>query len=185
MRILVSGGGTGGHIYPILAVVNALRTPTTPAPSLTDPMSAQPLAGMPPASPSGPSARSAAAGQLGKQATVPRPSAEGSPAAVADSPERLTAARSQVEIRYVGEAGGLEESLARQADIPFHAVDSGQIRGRAPWVMARNLARMGRGAQQCAALIREFRPDVAFITGGYVAAPLAWAAAPPGRGCRC
>ena len=33
-----------------------------------------------------------------------------------------------------------------------------------------------RGAQQCAALIREFRPDVAFITGGYVAAPLAWAA---------
>ena len=77
----------------------------------------------------------------------------------------------------MGEAGGLEESLARQAGIPFHAVDSGQIRGRAPWVMARNLARMGRGAQQCAALIREFRPDVAFITGGYVAAPLAWAAA--------
>ncbi len=77
----------------------------------------------------------------------------------------------------MGEAGGLEESLARQADIPFHAVASGQIRGRAPWVMARNLARMGRGAQQCAALIREFKPDVAFITGGYVAAPLAWAAA--------
>ena len=77
----------------------------------------------------------------------------------------------------MGEAGGLEEELARQADIPFHAVASGQIRGRAPWVMARNLARMGRGARQCAALIREFKPDVAFITGGYVAAPLAWAAA--------
>jgi UDP-N-acetylglucosamine--N-acetylmuramyl-(pentapeptide) pyrophosphoryl-undecaprenol N-acetylglucosamine transferase len=43
--------------------------------------------------------------------------------------------------------------------------------------MARNLARMARGAQQCAALIRSFKPDVAFITGGYVAAPLAWAAA--------
>jgi UDP-N-acetylglucosamine--N-acetylmuramyl-(pentapeptide) pyrophosphoryl-undecaprenol N-acetylglucosamine transferase len=80
------------------------------------------------------------------------------------------------KIRYVGEAGGLEEGLTRQAGIPFHAVESGQIRGRAPWVMARNLARMGRGAQQCAALIREFQPDVAFITGGYVAAPLAWAA---------
>lgn len=42
--------------------------------------------------------------------------------------------------------------------------------------MARNLARMLHGARQCAAIIREFRPDVAFITGGYVAAPLAWAA---------
>lgn len=82
-----------------------------------------------------------------------------------------------MEIRYVGEVGGLEENLARQAGIPFHAVESGQIRGRAPWVIARNLARMSRGAQQCAALIRHFEPDVAFITGGYVAAPLAWAAA--------
>ena len=81
-----------------------------------------------------------------------------------------------MELRYIGEAGGLEETLARRADIPFSAVDSGQIRGRSPWVMARNLARMGRGAQQCSKLIREFKPDVAFITGGYVAAPLAWAA---------
>jgi UDP-N-acetylglucosamine--N-acetylmuramyl-(pentapeptide) pyrophosphoryl-undecaprenol N-acetylglucosamine transferase len=88
----------------------------------------------------------------------------------------VPAARTQVEIRYVGEAGSLEEELTRQADIPFHAIESGQIRGRAPWVMAHNLARMGRGAQQCSALIREFKPDVAFITGGYVAAPLAWAA---------
>jgi UDP-N-acetylglucosamine:LPS N-acetylglucosamine transferase len=164
MRILVSGGGTGGHIYPILAVVSALRALQAPSTSLIGPMIAQPPAGTPLASTSGVSALSAAAGQLGKPAAAPRPDAEDSPA------------RSQVEIRYVGEAGGLEEELARQASIPFHAVASGQIRGRAPWVMARNLMRMGRGAQQSAALIREFRPDVAFITGGYVAAPLAWAA---------
>jgi UDP-N-acetylglucosamine--N-acetylmuramyl-(pentapeptide) pyrophosphoryl-undecaprenol N-acetylglucosamine transferase len=94
-----------------------------------------------------------------------------------EEPERLpTGARFAADIRYVGEAGGIEETLARQADLPFSAVDSGQIRGRAPWVVARNLARMRRGAQQCAAIIREFKPDVAFITGGYVTAPLAWAA---------
>ncbi len=87
----------------------------------------------------------------------------------------MTGAPDEVAIRYIGEAGGIEEALARRADIPFCAVDSGQIRGRAPWTVARNLARMGRGAQQCAAIIREFKPDVAFITGGYVAAPLAWA----------
>jgi len=55
-------------------------------------------------------------------------------------------------------------------------VTTGQIRGRAPWIVARNLARMGQGAAQCAALLREFRPDVVFVTGGYVAAPVAWAA---------
>jgi UDP-N-acetylglucosamine--N-acetylmuramyl-(pentapeptide) pyrophosphoryl-undecaprenol N-acetylglucosamine transferase len=85
-------------------------------------------------------------------------------------------AQDEVAVRYVGEAGGIEETLARRADIPFSEVDSGQIRGRAPWTVARNLARMSRGAQQCSAIIREFKPDVAFITGGYVAAPLAWAA---------
>ena len=43
--------------------------------------------------------------------------------------------------------------------------------------MARNLGRMRHGAEECAALIRAWRPDVVFMTGGYVAAPVAWAAA--------
>ncbi len=51
------------------------------------------------------------------------------------------------------------------------------MRGRAVWTAAANLARMVRGTQQCRRIIREFRPDVVFMTGGYVAAPVAWAAA--------
>jgi UDP-N-acetylglucosamine--N-acetylmuramyl-(pentapeptide) pyrophosphoryl-undecaprenol N-acetylglucosamine transferase len=82
-----------------------------------------------------------------------------------------------VEFRYVGEAGGIEQGLAEGEGIPFSAVSTGQVRGRAPWTMARNLLRMSRGAQECAALIREWRPNVVFMTGGYVAAPVAWAAA--------
>jgi UDP-N-acetylglucosamine--N-acetylmuramyl-(pentapeptide) pyrophosphoryl-undecaprenol N-acetylglucosamine transferase len=35
---------------------------------------------------------------------------------------------------------------------------------------------MVRGAKQCARVIREFKPDVVLVTGGYVAAPVAWAA---------
>jgi UDP-N-acetylglucosamine--N-acetylmuramyl-(pentapeptide) pyrophosphoryl-undecaprenol N-acetylglucosamine transferase len=79
-------------------------------------------------------------------------------------------------LRYIGEAGGVEEGLAARAGVPFVAIATGQIRGRAPWVMARNLVRMARGAEQCAHIIREFRPDVVLMTGGYVAAPVAWAA---------
>jgi UDP-N-acetylglucosamine--N-acetylmuramyl-(pentapeptide) pyrophosphoryl-undecaprenol N-acetylglucosamine transferase len=86
------------------------------------------------------------------------------------------ATTNQVELRYVGEAGGIEESLAQAAGIPFSPVTTGQLRGRAPWVMARSLIRMARGAEQCARVLDEFRPDAVFITGGYVTAPVAWAA---------
>ena len=81
-----------------------------------------------------------------------------------------------MEFRYVGEAGGIEQTLAEREGIPFVAVSTGQIRGRAPWVVARNLRRMRRGTQECGDLIREWRPDAVFMTGGYVAAPIAWAA---------
>jgi len=77
---------------------------------------------------------------------------------------------------YVGQAGSIEEELAQRAGIPLRAIATGQIRGRAPWTVARNLARMARGAAQAAAVLHEFQPDVVFVTGGYVAAPVAWAA---------
>jgi UDP-N-acetylglucosamine--N-acetylmuramyl-(pentapeptide) pyrophosphoryl-undecaprenol N-acetylglucosamine transferase len=44
------------------------------------------------------------------------------------------------------------------------------------WTAARNLGRMRYGIAQCRALLSDFRPDVVLITGGYVAAPVAWAA---------
>ena len=77
--------------------------------------------------------------------------------------------------RYVGEAGGIEDQLAARAAIPFSAIATGQIRGRGPLAAARSLARMARGAAQCAAIIRDFRPAITFVTGGYVAAPVVWA----------
>jgi UDP-N-acetylglucosamine--N-acetylmuramyl-(pentapeptide) pyrophosphoryl-undecaprenol N-acetylglucosamine transferase len=83
---------------------------------------------------------------------------------------------SPVEWRYIGERGGIEEGLAGRAGLPFNVVETGQIRGQAPWKMARNLMRILAGARQCAAVMAEFRPDVAFITGGYVTAPVALAA---------
>ena len=86
------------------------------------------------------------------------------------------AADDAVLLRYVGEPGGIEERLAFRFGIPFSAIPTGQIRGRAPWVVAKNLARMRQGAMHSAQIMREFQPDVVFVTGGYVAAPVAWAA---------
>lgn len=81
-----------------------------------------------------------------------------------------------VELCYVGEAGGVEEGLATRAGIPFRAIETGQVRGQTPWAAAASLWRMRRGAGQCRAILADFRPDVVFLTGGYVAAPVAWAA---------
>lgn len=69
----------------------------------------------------------------------------------------------------------MEETLATEAGLPFRAIDSGQLRGMAPWVAARSLWRSRRGAQQAATILQEFRPDVTLVTGGFVAAPVVWA----------
>ncbi|MGC8782562.1 MAG: UDP-N-acetylglucosamine--N-acetylmuramyl-(pentapeptide) pyrophosphoryl-undecaprenol N-acetylglucosamine transferase, partial [Anaerolineae bacterium] len=95
------------------------------------------------------------------------------------SPEEARGAErppAAVELCYVGEAGGVEEGLAARAGIPFRAIATGQVRGQAPWTAAASLWRMRRGAGQCRAILADFRPEVVFLTGGYVAAPVAWAA---------
>lgn len=86
-----------------------------------------------------------------------------------------------VELCYVGEAGVVasttaEEELARRAGIPFRAIETGQVRGRSLRVALGSFLRMRRGAAQCRAILTEFRPDVVLLTGGYVAAPVAWTA---------
>jgi UDP-N-acetylglucosamine--N-acetylmuramyl-(pentapeptide) pyrophosphoryl-undecaprenol N-acetylglucosamine transferase len=83
---------------------------------------------------------------------------------------------STAAFRYVGEAGGAEEELARRAGIPFSIIETGQVRGLGLRAAVGSLLRMRRGAAQCKAILREFRPDVVFLTGGYVSAPVALAA---------
>jgi UDP-N-acetylglucosamine--N-acetylmuramyl-(pentapeptide) pyrophosphoryl-undecaprenol N-acetylglucosamine transferase len=80
-----------------------------------------------------------------------------------------------VALCYVGQSGSIEEELARRAGIPFRSIESGQIRGKKPWEILRSLGQMVRGVQQTTQVIQEFEPDVALVTGGYVAAPVAWA----------
>jgi len=111
LKLLVSAGGTGGHLFPALSVID--------------------------------------------ETARFQPSAE---------------------VLFVGRPTGIERDAAHRAAIPYRAVTT------APWPTgpslravtsaARNLA----GIVQSLAIVRTFRPDVVFTTGGYVSLPIAMAA---------
>lgn len=124
LRVIVTGGGTGGHTYPALTTIRTLR-------------------------------------------------------------DRLAAAGTAPDVRWVGVAHGLEARIARHEDIPFTAITTGKLR-RSPnlheW--GRNIAdafRVPFGIFQAIMIVVRARPEVVFSTGGYVSVPIGIAAWMTGR----
>ncbi len=66
--------------------------------------------------------------------------------------------------------------MAAERGIDFVPIAAGQLRIRNPLQLARNSLRLAQGGLQARRLIRGWRPDVVFVTGGYVCAPVVWAA---------
>jgi len=110
MRVLVSGGGTGGHIYPALAVATRLRQ------------------------------------------------------------------EYEADILYLGSDDGLETELAPAAGFALAQVKAGKLRRYVSWKTLTGVARVPMGMVQAVGVVRRFRPQVAFTTGGYVAVPAGLAA---------
>jgi len=113
MKIALSGGGTGGHIYPALAIAQALR--------------------------------------------------------------KLLPSGEALDVMYIG-AGGQEDDIVQRAGFPLEQISAAPIRGRMPWEMAANAAKMGAGTRQARKLLQEFQPQVVLSTGGYASFPVALAA---------
>ena len=112
MRVLVCAGGTGGGIYPALAVVTELQ-----------------------------------AMGVGVE-----------------------------DILWIGTKGEMEETLVTRAGLRLETIPAGPIVGVSPATRARNAAKLVRGVGAASTHVRRFRPNVMFMTGGYVAAPVAVAA---------
>lgn len=108
------GGGTGGHVYPLVAVLQQL----------------------------------AAAQTL-----------------------NLTA-----DVLYIGRAASVEQRIASSLNIPFVGMRVAGLRGSGPLTQARNFSQMAAAANVAAQEIAKFKPNVALATGGYVSAPVIWAA---------
>lgn len=112
MRVVLSGGGTGGHVYPALAVGQALR----------------------------------------EEASEP------------------------LELLYVGVRGRMDEAIVQPTGLPFEAVRAGPLRVGSPLRALRSLVDLALGTAQAWWLLRRFRPDAVFATGGYASVPVGIAA---------
>ena len=110
MRVIVSGGGTGGHIYPALAVAAQLRS------------------------------------QYG------------------------------AEILFLGSDDGLETQLVPAAGFRLETIKAGKLRRYVSWQTVKGVMRVPVGVLQAVEIVRKFRADAAFTSGGYVAVPAGIAA---------
>src|SRR5215470_19629611 len=110
MRVLVSGGGTGGHIYPALAVAMQLRE------------------------------------------------------------------EYQAEILFLGSDDGLENEIVPAAGFRLATIKAGKLRRYISWETITGVMRVPVGMVEAINLVGQFRPSVAFTSGGYVAVPAGLAA---------
>lgn len=120
--MLICAGGTGGGVYPALAVLEALKGLQVAGSKVNNLPTFQP---------------------------------------------------SNLETLWVGGEGGMEEELVKREGIPYRSIPAAGVHGVGLRALPGNLAKLTRGVIASRRILREFKPDALFFTGGYVAAPMA------------
>lgn len=80
------------------------------------------------------------------------------------------------EIHYVGSYNGMEKELVEDFGLPYTGIDAGKLRRYFSWKNLTDPVHINRGFTEAHKFLREYRPDVVFSKGGYVSAPVVWAA---------
>ncbi len=83
---------------------------------------------------------------------------------------------SREDLLYIGRAGSVEERIASEMQIPFAGIRVGGIRSLGVGTQVRNLGQMAQAAGEAGKQIAHFKPNAVLATGGYVSAPVLWAA---------
>ncbi len=81
----------------------------------------------------------------------------------------------QVDVLWVGGAGGMEAELVRREGIAYQSIPAAGVHGVGPLRLPGNALKLGRGLFAARRILRAYRPDALFFTGGYVAVPVAMA----------
>jgi len=87
----------------------------------------------------------------------------------------LQAIKDNAEVLWIGGEGGMETQLVERSGIPFRTIPAAGVHGIGLRNLPRNLWQLSRGVLASRRILREFKPDVLFFTGGYVAVPMALA----------
>ncbi|MEZ4530981.1 MAG: undecaprenyldiphospho-muramoylpentapeptide beta-N-acetylglucosaminyltransferase [Thermomicrobiales bacterium] len=77
----------------------------------------------------------------------------------------------EMELLWIGSKTGVEGSEARARGVPFRAVSTGKFRRYPDFRTVTDAVRVPLGVPQAWWILRSFRPDVIFSTGGYVSTP--------------
>lgn len=80
------------------------------------------------------------------------------------------------EILWVGGEGGMEASLVQREGLRFEAIPAAGVHGVSLAKLPGNVWKLWKGYLKSKAILKQFKPDVLFFTGGYVAIPMALAA---------
>lgn len=81
----------------------------------------------------------------------------------------------KAEVLWVGGQGGMEAALVKRAGVPFESIPAAGLHGVGLRSMPANAFRLLQGIPAAKRIIRRFRPDALFFTGGYVGVPVAFA----------
>jgi undecaprenyldiphospho-muramoylpentapeptide beta-N-acetylglucosaminyltransferase len=81
----------------------------------------------------------------------------------------------ELQVLWVGGSGGMEGDLVKREGIRFEAIPAAGVHGVGLRALPGNLWQVGRGFFSSRRILRKFRPEVLFFTGGFVAVPMALA----------
>jgi UDP-N-acetylglucosamine--N-acetylmuramyl-(pentapeptide) pyrophosphoryl-undecaprenol N-acetylglucosamine transferase len=79
----------------------------------------------------------------------------------------------EVQVLWIGGHGGMEVELVARAGIPFREIPAAGVHGVGLFSLPGNLWKLVRGTLAARRLIHDFKPQVMFFTGGYLAVPVA------------
>jgi UDP-N-acetylglucosamine--N-acetylmuramyl-(pentapeptide) pyrophosphoryl-undecaprenol N-acetylglucosamine transferase len=82
----------------------------------------------------------------------------------------------QEDILWIGTQGEMEEQLVPRTGLKLETISGGPVVSVPPHVMVKNGMKLIWSIGTASRLIRRFQPDVMFMTGGYMAAPVTLAA---------
>ncbi len=80
-----------------------------------------------------------------------------------------------LDILWVGGEDGMEAELVQRNGIPYAEVPAAGVHGVGLRTLPKNLLKLARGVFASRKILRSFKPDVLFFTGGFVAVPMALA----------